>query len=187
MGRKENSVPVNSERIESRRKEKGYSKASLAREIGYSREAVTRSINNGYMDIGMLEHIAKALDCYPTYLQGTYDGDSPHSDYEFDRKWAVREEYFTKFLKLCEDEIIVRDVYLPAEYRNVPHNYSLKDFIEEYDLYYEDLPVLYDADGLRLSESAYGYLAVEVIEFLGKYLAKIFVENLNAKEAEEGE
>lgn len=196
MGRKNSSVKVDSGTIEQLLKEQNQTKASIAKKIGYSREAVSKSISKGIMDIGMLQKLAEALDRYPAYLQGIYirpisftEGkvqypSASYKDYSSDKKWAIREEQFTKFIKMCENEIKVRDIDLPSEYRNIPHNYGLTDFIKEYNQELKGIPAVYDADGMRLDETAYGYLAVEVIEYLHKFLAEIFVNNMKASEGD---
>ena len=57
MGRHRSSVKINSVALMKFLKEQGYTKAKLARSIGYSRECISRSINAGKMDYCLLNLI----------------------------------------------------------------------------------------------------------------------------------
>ena len=70
MGKKDTSVPIDSGRIREQIRKKGYNIASLAREINYSRETLTKAINAGKMDFHLLDVISKKLNVTPDYLRG---------------------------------------------------------------------------------------------------------------------
>ena len=61
-GRKPSSIEIDTERLTKWMKDRNVTKVELARAVGYSREAVTRSINNGRVDIMLLANICWYLD-----------------------------------------------------------------------------------------------------------------------------
>ena len=69
MGRHVSSVNINSDLLNECLKDKCLSKTELARRIGYSREAVTKSINRGVMDVVMLDLIAWHLGKDDNYFR----------------------------------------------------------------------------------------------------------------------
>lgn len=78
-GRKPSSVPIRTKTIKRMYSLKGYTQAKLAKEAGYSREAISRAVSAGSMDIVMLGRVADVLDVCSIYLQGL---DSPITLFE---------------------------------------------------------------------------------------------------------
>ena len=172
MGRKGSSVTIDSAIIRRELDEHNYSKASIAKKIGYSREAVTKSINKGIMDIGMLEKIAQLLNVMPEYLQGLISQKMPYADHTFNKHWDNATEYFRLWLKEYEHDITIRQCDLPSDFNGSVPVYSMADFLKEYNAN----EVIYDDAGNRLSDDGYDLIAGEVLEFLHQLIAKEYFE-----------
>lgn len=69
-GRKISSVHIMSERLMAVLQDQNYSRASIAKAVGSTRESVSRSIRNEWMDEGLLDAICKHLDVAPCYIKG---------------------------------------------------------------------------------------------------------------------
>lgn len=182
MGRKNSSVPIDTERIEKLLKEKKLTKSALAKTIGYSREAISKAINQGFMEMGMLEKISEVLDRMPAYLQGKTTVEHPYSDYVFSRTWDEKTAFFRKWVELNENGLIVHSDEIPLALRkNEISDYCMKDFIKEF----EEGNTVYSDDGVRLTDDGYDFLSAEVLWHLHRFLRDHYIKILIEKESED--
>lgn len=70
MGRKKTSKEIIGKRLKEILDSKNYSISKLAIKIGYTREAISKSINNNKMDTTMLDIICKFFNVSPRYIEG---------------------------------------------------------------------------------------------------------------------
>lgn len=150
--KKDESNKIIEYRIMERMNAKGYRKiAPLARDIGYSRESISRSIHKGEMKQMMLLEISKILDVSPNYLNGNLnvwiDPDTIAKDP------ATGEMSFKTTLSAVayrNDAIDSHNYYIPSfrEYMNGEEYHdskkSLLDFIDT-------LPNNYKVDGKQVT------------------------------------
>ena len=101
-GRKESSVSIESDRLRSILKDRGYTITSLAKAIGYDRSGVSTSINKGRMDIGMLEKIGEKLNVHTLYIRGTFPMWLPYADYEVMERAKEARLHLIKWLELSD-------------------------------------------------------------------------------------
>lgn len=70
MGRKKTSKEIIGKRLKEILDSENYSISKLAIKIGYTREAISKSINNNKMDTTMLDIICKFFNVSPRYIEG---------------------------------------------------------------------------------------------------------------------
>lgn len=110
MGRKTTSKRIKGNRLKTVLKNRGYSISKTAIEIGYTREAISKSINNNRMDITMLDIICKFLNISPRYIEGIENEISTYNIYSVSdtliaakhNKYDLLEKYLKKSYFLDE-------------------------------------------------------------------------------------
>lgn len=159
-GRPSTSVFIRGDILLEIMEDKGYTRASLAREIGSTRQAITRSINDKWMEEELLKHVCRFLDVAPSFIRG----EEKHSEavYDCNLKEVLKDAPLDDYEKIIKSHFIgySDDPKIPIKYKykSFPYSYERRAQLDEIEvlkdwliccglqkdlLYFDDSDLLY--------------------------------------------